>query len=184
MVNTGNTDAVAKTILCLHVQLSDKRRHRISDAFEAENVHVISVAKLIRLNTIICSYFEKGCRRKCTRQSRKVLWVVLSPLSSKKFDRMAGEAVDICLRVLNESNKSYRFDSYSIRNSVLLLSHFTFRDCRVHIFSDNFLEIAVINTRLDNCIFRFALTNTTTTTTSLFLTLNIQISHYLQMANA
>ena len=55
---------------------------------------------------------------------------------SKKFERMAGEAVDICLRVLKESNKS-RFDSYSVRNSVLIISHITFRDCRVHMFSDN-----------------------------------------------
>ena len=46
---------------------------------------------------------------------------------------MAGEAIDICLRVLKESNKS-RFDSYSVRNSELIVSHITFRDCRVHIF--------------------------------------------------
>ena len=43
--------------------------------------------------------------------------------------------MDICLRVLKESNKS-RFDSYSARN-VLIISHMTFRDCHVHIFSDN-----------------------------------------------
>ena len=49
---------------------------------------------------------------------------------------MAGEAVDIRLRVLKESNKS-RFDSYSVRNSVWNISHITFRDCRVLIFSDN-----------------------------------------------
>ena len=55
---------------------------------------------------------------------------------SKKFERMAGEAMDICLRVLKESNKS-RFDSYSVRNSVLIISHITFWDCRVHMFSDN-----------------------------------------------
>ena len=41
----------------------------------------------------------------------------------------------VCLRVLKESNKS-RFDSYSVRKSVLIISHITFRDCRVHIFSD------------------------------------------------
>ena len=56
--------------------------------------------------------------------------------SSKKFERMAREAMDVCLRVLKESNKS-RFDSYSVRNSVLIISHITFRDCRVHIFGDN-----------------------------------------------
>ena len=44
--------------------------------------------------------------------------------------------MDIRLRVQKESNKS-RFDSYSVRNSVLILSHITFQDCRVHIFSDN-----------------------------------------------
>ena len=49
---------------------------------------------------------------------------------------MAREAMDVCLRVLKESNKS-RFDSYSVRNSVLIISHITFRDCRLHIFSDN-----------------------------------------------
>ena len=41
--------------------------------------------------------------------------------------------MDLCLRVLKESNKS-RFDSYSVRNSVLIISHITFRDCRVHTF--------------------------------------------------
>ena len=34
--------------------------------------------------------------------------------SSKKFERMAREAMDICLRVLKESSKS-RFDSYSVK---------------------------------------------------------------------
>ena len=51
--------------------------------------------------------------------------------------------MDICLRVLKESSKG-RFDSYSVMNSVLNISHITFRDCRVHIFpSTEFLEIAV-----------------------------------------
>ena len=56
--------------------------------------------------------------------------------SSKKFERMVRESTDICLRVLKESNKS-TFDSYSVRNSILIISHITFRDCRVHIFPDN-----------------------------------------------
>ena len=41
--------------------------------------------------------------------------------------------MDLCLKVLKESNKT-KFDSYSVRNSVLIISHVTFRDCRVHIF--------------------------------------------------
>ena len=51
--------------------------------------------------------------------------VVLSSRFSKKFERMAGEALDIYLRVLKESR-----NSYSVRN----ISYITFRDCRVHIF--------------------------------------------------
>ena len=47
--------------------------------------------------------------------------------------------MDVCLRVLKESSKS-RFDS------VLIKSHITFRDCRVHIFPTIFLEIAVYKT--------------------------------------
>ena len=50
--------------------------------------------------------------------------------------------MDICLRVLKESNKS-RFDSYSVRKSVLDISHITFRDFRVHLFPTIFLEVAV-----------------------------------------
>ena len=55
---------------------------------------------------------------------------------------MARATIDIRLRVQKESNKS-RFDSYSVRNSVLILSHITFQDCRVHIFPTTFLETAV-----------------------------------------
>ena len=53
--------------------------------------------------------------------------------------------MDICLRVVKESNNS-RFDSYSVRNSVLNISQVTFRDCRLHIFSTTFLKIAVYET--------------------------------------
>ena len=34
---------------------------------------------------LIYSYFEKGCRKKCTRQSRKVLWMVFSSLFFKEI---------------------------------------------------------------------------------------------------
>jgi len=82
------------------------------------------------------------------QQSQKVLWVV--HCSSKKFERMAREAMNIiCLRVLKESNKS-RFDSYSVRNSLLIISHITFWDCRVHIFSDNLSRNSCTN-RHDLC---------------------------------
>ena len=54
---------------------------------------------------------------------------------------MAEEAMDVCSRVLKESNKS-RFNSYSVRNSVLSISHITFQDCRGTFFPTIFLEIA------------------------------------------
>ena len=56
--------------------------------------------------------------------------------SSKKFERMAQQAVDVCLLVLEESNKR-RFDNYTVRNSVLIVSHITSRACHVHIFAHN-----------------------------------------------
>ena len=43
------------------------------------------------------------------------------------------------------SNKS-RFNSYGVRNSVLIISHITFRDCRVHIFSDDLSRNICIHT--------------------------------------
>ena len=48
--------------------------------------------------------------QKCTRQSRKVLWVF-----SGNSEKMARDTMDVCLRVLRDINKS-RFDSYSVRN--------------------------------------------------------------------
>ena len=92
---------------------------------------------------------RKVVGKKCTRQSRKVLWMVLSSLFFKEFERVAREAMDLYLRVLKESNKS-RFDSYSVRNSVLLISLITFRDCRVHIFPTAFLEIAVYTHKMSH----------------------------------
>ena len=49
---------------------------------------------------------------------------------------MTREATDVCLRVLKENNKS-SFHSYSVRNSVMIISHITFRYCRMHVFSKN-----------------------------------------------
>ena len=57
--------------------------------------------------------------------------------------------MDICLRVLKESNKS-GFDSYSVRNSVVIISHIILRDCRVHIFSDNLSRNSCIRKSSDS----------------------------------
>ena len=60
---------------------------------------------------------------------------------------MAREAMDICLRWQKESIKS-KFDSYSVRKSVLIISHITFWDCRMHISSDNLFRQSCINKTL------------------------------------
>ena len=71
-----------------------------------------------------------------TKPERYCGWFLVHCFS-KKFQRMAREAMDICLRVLKESNKS-SFDSYSVRNKSLIISHITFQDCRVHSFRQPF----------------------------------------------
>ena len=60
---------------------------------------------------------------------------------------MARKAMDVCLQVLKESSKS-RFDSYSFRNSVLIISHISFWDCRVHNFSDNLFQNSCIDLKV------------------------------------
>ena len=56
---------------------------------------------------------------------------------------MARVAIDVSLQVLKESNKS-RFDSDSVRNNVLIISHITFRDCCVHMKNENDIAIYTI----------------------------------------
>ena len=60
----------------------------------------------------------------------------------KKFWRNGARGHWLCFLVVKRSSKG-RFDSYSVRNSVLIISHITFRDCRVHFLPTIFLEIAV-----------------------------------------
>ena len=64
------------------------------------------------------------------------------PVVQRNLNVWPERLMNVCLRVLKKSNKS-RFDSYSVRNSVLIISHITFRDCLVHVFPTTFLEIAV-----------------------------------------
>ena len=90
----------------------------------------------------IHSYFEKGCRKKCTRQSRKVLWVVLrSPLITvqKNLKEWHERPRTVCLQVLKKSNKS-RFDSYSVRNSVMITSHISMRVVACTFFPKTFFS--------------------------------------------
>ena len=52
---------------------------------------------------------------------------------------MTQEAIEVCLQMLKESNNG-RFNSYSVRNSVLVISHITFPYCHVYISLTTFLE--------------------------------------------
>ena len=99
---------------------------------EKMTIHAVSTMYSI-LYRQIYSYFEKGCRKKRTRQSWKVLWVILSALFFKEI--IVWEATDLCLRMLKES-KIVGLTASVVRNSVLIISHNTFRDCRVHFVLD------------------------------------------------
>ena len=78
----------------------------------------------------ITSYFEKGCRKKCTRQSRKALWVVLSSLCfSKKFERIDTKGHGNVF-----ASAKVHSTATVVRNRVLIITHVTFRDYREHIF--------------------------------------------------
>ena len=82
---------------------------------------------------LIYSYFEKV---HATIPKGIVSGFEFTVVQRNLKELMAREAMDACLRVLKESSKS-RFDGYCVRNSVLMISHVAFRNCRVHIFSDN-----------------------------------------------
>ena len=75
-------------------------------------------------NTASYADYERYCGR---------LWV---HCSSKKFERMAREAMDVCLLLLKENNKS-RFDSFSVRNSVFIIPILPFGIVACTFFSDN-----------------------------------------------
>ena len=50
--------------------------------------------------------------------------------------------MDVCLRMLKESNNR-SFNSYSVRNSVLIISHIAFQNVACIFFPTTFLEKAV-----------------------------------------
>ena len=54
----------------------------------------------------------------------------------RNLNELARKAMEMCLRVLKESTK-VGSTATIVRNIVLIISNITFRDCRVHTFSDN-----------------------------------------------
>ena len=107
----------------------------------------------VRLSTVETAELNQQEQRQWRRRERfiqlfrerlsgKVLATILKgimggfefPFFQRNLKELVREAMEMCLRELKESNKS-RFDSYSVRDSVLIIS--SFRDCRVHSFYDN-----------------------------------------------
>ena len=81
----------------------------------------------------IYSYFEKGCRKKCTRQS------CVGDFKCTVFQRNLKESYGRPLIYVCECwRKVTKVGSTAtvVRNSVLIISHITFRDCRVHFILD------------------------------------------------
>ena len=85
---------------------------------------------------------RKGVGKRARRNPERDCWWFWVHCYSKKFERMAREAMDVCLRALKESNKADPTAQY-FRNSALTIFHITFRHCRVTFFPTTFLEIAV-----------------------------------------
>ena len=81
----------------------------------------------------ITSYFEKGCRKKCARDNPERhcgwFWVLCF---SKKFERIGTKGHGNVF-----ASAKVHSTATVVRNRVLIITHVTFRDYRVHIFSDN-----------------------------------------------
>ena len=129
------------THLIISVQLLIRKRkiEKYSYVFKKKKKATMNKTSLTGYESLIFqvhSYFEKGCGKSARDNPERYYGWFWIHCFSKEFERMTRDAMDVCLQVVKESNKSM-FDSLSVRNSVLIISHITFRDCRLHIFSDN-----------------------------------------------
>ena len=118
------------------------------------NVWILASISQSTRKAVRIQLFRERLSDKCTWQARKVLWMVLSSPFFKEILRNVETSHRRMLVRDKGSNKS-RLDSYIVRNRVLIISHITFRDCRVHILSDNLLEIAVYKVVLTQLLFTF-----------------------------
>ena len=71
-------------------------------------------------------------------------WFCL-PCSPKEIEIMAREATDICSRVSEWKATKVGSTATVVRISVLIISHITFRECHVHIFSDNLSQNSCVS---------------------------------------
>ena len=109
------------------------------------DLYTLSQSKLLENHTLHSGTYLYGpytaISRKVVRKSprnnheRYCGWFWIH-CSSKKFERMVWEAMDVRLWMQKENNKG-RFYGYSVRNSVLMISHVTFWKWPVYIFYNN-----------------------------------------------
>ena len=95
----------------------------------------LSIHRQRKITSSLYSYCDKG-RKKCTRQFRKVLWVILTSLFLKEiWKNGTREAMDVCLRGLKEI-KATKVGSTATVPGTVYSSYpiLPFGDCRVHIF--------------------------------------------------
>ena len=69
-------------VISFHGQIVPSQIALINSEIVPQNGQFVPQKKSVRPTY---SYFEKGCRKKCTRQFRKVLWVVFSSLFFKEI---------------------------------------------------------------------------------------------------
>ena len=68
--------------------ISSEKRSRHIYFMEDNLLHAMDMCNsVLSLKFFLYSYFKKGCQKKCTWQSRKVLWVVLSSLFFKEISK-------------------------------------------------------------------------------------------------
>ena len=120
--------------------------------FQGLNNSIYNACTVQEWANIIYRHFEKGCRKSGRDNPEKYCGWFWVHSSSKKFERMAWEAMDLCLRVLKESNER-RFESNSVREHCI--DHIPFYQkkkkfpfylsglSRAHFFLTTSLEIAV-----------------------------------------
>ena len=123
---------------------SSKSEHSHQRWYSFQSLLRFSLFRSLILATAIS---RKCCWKQCKLQSRKYCGWFWDHCSSTRFEGMAREAMDACLRVLKKQNKS-GFDSYSARDTVLIISILLFRIVACTIFPTTFLEIAVYNSAL------------------------------------
>ena len=124
--------SIRKQPPCLSAKTGSETRTYVPSSFRVQNIRARQSFARKWHTAISRKVVGKSARDNLERYCGW-FWVYCS---SKKFERMAREAMDVCLHVLKESKKRC-VDSYSVWNGVLIISRISFRERRVHIFADN-----------------------------------------------